>query len=188
MNLFLLSLLTIAFEGCFQKETRLTEIEKIWNPYRSDQKLVFLTADLKYDTIEVTKGRESMFPSGLGSPRNETMRTVVRKQFDNGKPTEFIFLMVYAAGYDEPSGVDFCLSIGSDRFLGRGYPIVELEKKVRFTLKTSYRIFDDVIKVKTTRISGGRNEITFIYWSVAYGYVKYERVDGKTGELINIIN
>ncbi|NQY07553.1 MAG: hypothetical protein HRT68_15495 [Flavobacteriaceae bacterium] len=71
------------------------------------------------------------------------------------------------------------------RFAGWGFEINQLNKYPTLTLTTKAGIFKDVIKLKSVMYYPEReNAVQFMYWSKKNGYIKFERKDGLTWELI----
>ncbi len=97
-------------------------------------------------------------------------------------------LYIYSKTAKYSSKIDFELSIADGVFWGKAFPIDELEKYAEISFQTLYGTFDDVIMIEdnSNRILED-NEITTIFWSKSVGYVKCEKKNGTTWELINII-
>ena len=53
------------------------------------------------------------------------------------------------------------------------------------SVTTKAGTFDDVIKLESVKYyPERRNEVQFMFWSKKEGYIKFERADGLTWELI----
>lgn len=176
--------------GCSQNRTNLTDQEKKWNPYKERQLLIFGLVDGLTDTIKISSASDKIFPDGIGSLQNERLRvTALHKLPESNKSTELVFLWIYAKSYKYPSGIDFEFFFNGDTFWGRGYAFDELEKYKEISVQTRYGKFDDVLRIEdNSNRPVDESNITTIYWSKSVGYVKYERKDGVSCELIKIID
>src|SRR5688572_10397579 len=96
----LLSWLVLA---CGEGKIRLTSEEKSWNPYSTDQKLVFRLEDGRLDTLEISQVLDGRFAEGIGARANERLRiTAKHRETESKKLHELSFLYIVAQWKDEP--------------------------------------------------------------------------------------
>ena len=183
--------MTIGNISCSQNRTYLTEQEKAWNTYKKGQALIFESFDGRTDTLTVTEADDKRFPDGFGAEKNERLRVLARldNQSTSRKPFEITLLYISSKTANESSKIDFELSIAGGIFWGKAFPIHELEEYNERFLETSFKTYNDVIKIEdnSNRVLD-KNEITTIFWSKSVGYVKCVTKDGTTWELVNIID
>jgi hypothetical protein len=190
-SLILIMLVMLVNMSCSQNRTYLTDQEKAWNAYREGQVLVFGTTDGRIDTVTVNEVQDRRFPDGLGAETNERLRVLatVNSGFGSEKRIEVRFLYILAKTGNDPSKIDFELSIGNGAFLAKAFPVHELDEYKENFLETPYGAFNDVIRIDD---NSGRilkdNDIKTIFWSKSVGYVKCEKKDGSTWELLKIID
>jgi hypothetical protein len=187
LNIIILSLVDM---GCSQNRTYLTERDIVWNPYSAGQVLIFQSNDGAIDTIAITQVEDKRFPDGLGAETNERLRVLAKlNNRSNSKvSSEVRFLYIVAKTPKDSSQIDFELSIGNGAFWGKYFSIPELEEYKEEYLELPYKTFTDVIRVDDNSSQIYRpNDIATIFWSKSAGYVKCEKKDGTTWELLNII-
>lgn len=176
--------------ACGQNKSYLTIDEKLWNPYNSNQKLVFHSNNDLYDTLEISRVIDGTFPEGIGARSNERLRVTTKHRPTDSKGLhELSFLYICAQWKDEPSEIDFEFYLPNRTFWGRGYRIDELEHYKEISIKTHYGAFDDVIVIEdNSNRPFNKDDIKIIFWSKSAGYVRFELYDGTVSELVNIIN
>src|SRR5690606_30126891 len=85
---------------------------------------------------------------------------------------------------DKPAKITFPLNFDNANFAGWGFKIEDLEKYPIISVTTKAGTFNDVIKIESVKYRPEReDEVQFMYWSKANGYIKFERADGFTWEL-----
>lgn len=172
--------------GC-ETKTYLTDSEKEWNPYTNGQKLIFQGADRRIDTLQITGVADHLFADGLGAPQNERLKVDALYLSEKGVP-ERRFLYITAKD-KKTAYIDFRFSLEGNDFWGRGYLIESLTTCKKITIRTPYKTFDDVLEIHDNSQRRLKDhEIATIFWSVSFGYIKYIRQDGNTGELIGVID
>ena len=186
---YFIIMLTIVNMGCSQQRSFLTEQERLWNPYKVGQRLVFGTKGGLVDTVEITKVLDNQFPDGVGSLQNERLRVFakVKSGFSSKERREVIWLNIFSKSSEYFSRVDFGVTILGGAFWGKMVPFDELEEYQTIFVETKYGTYDDVIRLDD---NSGRNlkgtDIKRIYWSKSAGYVKCETDDETIWELISI--
>jgi len=165
----------------------LKEKERSWNPYVLNEILVFESSEKELDTITINKVIDNAISSG---PTPELYRhtylTVYGKKLklkNNIFSTKGI-LNISSSTPNRPAEIGFELYFKNARF-GSWYKLEELNKYPTMSVTTKAGTFNDVIKLEPEIYYSKReDEVQFMYWSKKHGYIKFERTDGLTWELI----
>jgi hypothetical protein len=183
------AMLTLGNLSCSQNRTFLTQEEKAWNPYEIGQKLIFGTLDGRRDTMEITKSSDMQFADGIGSLQNERLNVLarIRDLTISRKPIEVTLLYMFARSKENPSRIKFELPLAGGKFWGKGYSFNELGNYDEISLHTPYGQFEDVIKIYDNSNQDLRDkDISVIFWSKSFGYVRCEKKDGTIWDLLDI--
>jgi hypothetical protein len=175
--------------ACGHGKSTLTRDEKSWNPYSTNQRLVFHSENGSVDTLEISQVIDGGFPEGIGARANERLRVTAKHRKTESKGLhELSFLYIIARWQAEPSKIDFEFFLPDKTFWGRSYPIQDLEGYTEISIETPYGNIDDVIVIEdNSRRPYNKDNIKTIFWSKSKGYVRFEQYDGSVGELANII-
>ena len=186
-----ITILSLVGIGCSQNRTYLTERDKIWNPYKEGQVLIFQSSNGEIDTIVITQIEDKRFPDGLGAETNERLRVLAKldNQSISRVPFESRFLYLAAETPKGPSKVDFEFSVGDGAFWGKYFLISELEEYKEEYLELPFQTFNDVIRIDENSNQVFRPyDIATLFWSKSVGYVKCEKKDGTIWELVSIVD
>lgn len=175
--------------GCVKE---LKENERAWNPYVVNQVLVFESSEKEIDTLVI----QTIDNAVSVGPRPELYRYkssgvyAKRLKLSDNKFATKMILDIYTGTPipKRPSGVTFEFFFKNAKF-GSSYKLKELEKQSLSSVTTKAGTFDDVIKLKPkVYYSEREDEVQFMYWSKKHGYIKFERADGFTWELVEKYN
>ena len=168
----------------------LKESERNWNPYTLNEVLVFESSEKQLDTIIINKIKDDVISA---SPTPELYRYkslyVFAKQW-NTKYNKYwnnkiLDIPASTPTPDKPAEIGFPLYFENAKFAGWGFKIEELNKYPTMSVTTKAGTFNDVIKLESVMYRPKRkNSVKFMYWSKKEGYIKFERADGFTWELI----
>ena len=171
------------------KRIEMPESEKKWNPYKAGEVLIFKSSENEMDTIKVEKITDNIFPDGPGPLKyyNEHLWVFVEhtdpyydRQLKNN------FLEIETGTPEKPTTINFRLLAKNTVFYDSYRTIKELKTIKPTVLETPFGEFSDVlvIKDKKRRYFERDKFVEKIYWSKSNGYLKFEKKDGKTWELI----
>ena len=165
----------------------LKENERAWNPYTMNETLIFESSAKKLDTIVVNKIINNAVSS---SPAPELYRhtyLMVYAEsivFKKSKLYNTQILTISSSTPNRLAGIGFGLRLNNANF-GSSYKLKDLEEYPTMSITTKAGTFNDVIKLKPEIYYSEReDEVKFMYWSKKDGYIKFERADGFTWELI----
>jgi len=177
----------VAATAC-QNRVYLSDREKLWNPYRVGQKLVFHSTGDRYDTLEIIQVDNSAFSDGIGARGNERLKVVTQHRVkDSNRLHELLFLYITAPWKEDPSAIDFNFFLPDRSFMGRNYSIAELEGHKEIVLETPQGTFHDVIAIEDNSHPFKKQGIKVVFWSKSAGYVRFEQYDGTVGELVDLM-
>ena len=174
-----------------QNSSYLSDEEKDWNPYKAGQVLLFGTQDGRRDTIIISYVADHQFADGLAAPQNERLKVLAKltKKSRSRGISELRFLYISAKTTDDPTLIDFELTVSNGSFWGKAISINVLEEYNEEFLNVPYRPLHDVLRIEYVGSQALQPEdIKIIYWSKSVGYVKCQKMDGTIWELINIID
>ena len=184
-NMTPIILIIVLVLGC-KKE--LKENETAWNPYSKNEVIVFESSAKELDTIAINEIVDNAISS---SPAPELYRHTSlivygrRLKLKDSKFSKNSILEITSSTPDKPAKVTFPLNFDNANFAGWGFKIEDLEKYPKISITTKAGIFNDVIKIESVMYRPEReDEVQFMYWSEKNGYIKFERADGFTWELI----
>lgn len=185
-------LLSIALSSCSQNRTYLTEEEKNWNPYKKGQVLIFELSNYEKDTIHIVD-LDFGFPDGLGVvDYNESLYVLAEPTGpDLGKhfSSTYGVLKVVAKTEKKPSYIEYGIELKNTQFIGgQRFSFEDLNALAEIQLAVPYRSFDDVIVIGNKRnYSNIPTAVELFYWSKSKGYIRFDKYDGTTWELVEII-
>lgn len=186
-RILLISISSIFISSCTKE---LKDQERNWNPYKMNEVLVFESSENQLDTIVINKIINNAVSS---SPAPELYRHTYLNVYAESivfKKSEFYNTEILTISSSTPNrlaGIGFGLRLSNANF-GSSYKIEELNKYPQMSVTTKAGIFNDVIKLKPEIFYSEReDEVQFMYWSKKYGYIKFERADGFTWELVKKI-
>ena len=144
-SFFSISILIILL-GCSEKRTFLSDEIKSINPYRTHQKLSFVSNEGTENVLLITEVRDDQFPDGMGAFLNE--RQFVRA-FRESKTikygTEKRILTVLARTDKKDEKIDFCISL-RDTYLQMDFVIFsDYQRRDTINLTTDFYSYDDVV-------------------------------------------
>jgi len=164
----------------------LKESEREWNPYVINENLVFESSERQLDTIVIDTIINNAVSS---SPAPELYRhtdLIVRRKLrlkENNFASTGV-LNISSSTPKKPSQIGFPLYFENANFAG-WYSLKDLEKYPIMSVTTKAGTFNDVIKLKSVMYRPKRkNSVQFMYWSKKDGYIKFEKADGFTWELV----
>lgn len=173
------------FSSCTKK---LNEVERSWNPYHLNQTIVFESSEKELDTIVI----DEIIDAVSSSPEPELYRHMVLKVYGKrlkkkeSKFSNVEILNISSSTPNKTSQIGFPLNFKSAWFAGWGFKLNELSGRSTISVTTKAGTFDDVIKLQAVVDNPEKeNEVKFMYWSKSNGYIKFERDDGFTWELVS---
>jgi hypothetical protein len=165
----------------------LKENEKGWNPYVKNEVLIFESSEKQLDTIVIDTIIDNAVSS---SPEPELYRhtnlMIYRKlKLEENKFSNTEILSISSSTPEKLAEIAFSLRFDNAIFAGWGIKLEDLEKYPTMSITTKAGTFDDVIKIESVKHRPEReNSVLYMYWSKKDGYIKFERADGFTWELI----
>ena len=182
--------LCIAIFSCSQNVTRLSDEEKKWNPYENGDRLVFESSTFENDTIYI-KEVEFVFPDGIGVvDYNQSLRVLAEHtdpQNEN-RVWETFTLILAAKTQKKSSYAIFDLRAKNAQFMPQRFSFDVLNKLKEIKLSVPYGEFSDVIRlVNNEDYSNIPTAIEIIFWSKNKGYIRFDKYDGTSWRLIEII-
>ena len=186
MNRVLIILFIILFVNC-GKNVELSDEERNWNPYRLNETLVFESSNGLIDSLTISELDDNIYPDGPGPMKyyEQKLWIFARQNSILKHNPKVKILEISAESPRKPSEIGFLLSFENARFAGWGFEIHKLKKYPTLTISTKAGKYEDVIKLESVMYYPDReNDVQFMYWSKKNGYVKFERKDGLTWELI----
>lgn len=185
-NIGSLIIILTLFSSC-KKE--LKENEREWNPYNLNQTLVFESSTKELDTIIINEIIDDAVSS---SPDPELYRHTSlqvygkRLKEKESKFSNLEILNISSSTPNKPSQIGFPLNFKNAWFAGWGFKLDELRNRPTISVTTKAGTFNDVIKLEPVVNNPEKeNEVKFMYWSKGNGYIKFERDDGFTWELVS---
>ena len=167
----------------------LKKSERNWNPYTMNEVLVFESSEKQLDTIVIEEINDNVI-SASPTPelyRHKSLWVYARKLNSKNKLFSKNFILDISSSTptpDKPARIGFNLWFNNANF-GSSYKLEELNKHPTMSVTTKAGTFNDVIKLKPEiYYSKRKDEVQFMYWSKKAGYIKFERADGFTWELI----
>jgi hypothetical protein len=164
----------------------LKENERNWNPYVMNEVIVFESSEKQLDTIVINEIIDNAVSS---SPAPELYRhtsLIVRRKL-RLKENNYASTGVLSISSSTPkklAQIGFPLYFENANFAG-WYNLKDLEKYPIISVTTKAGTFNDVIKLKSVMYRPKlKNSVQFRYWSKKDGYIKFEKADGFTWELI----
>jgi len=169
--------------GCTKK---LKESEKKWNPYVKNEVLVFESSEKQLDTIVINEIIDNAVSDGPTPKLYYDTYLIVRRKL-RLKESNFANTGVLNISSSTPkklAEIGFPLYFENANFAG-WYNLKDLESYSIMSVTTKAGIFNDVIKLESVMYRPKRkNSVKFMYWSKKDGYIKFEKADGFTWELI----
>lgn len=169
--------------GCTKK---LKESEKKWNPYVKNEVLVFESSEKQLDTIVINEIIDNAVSDGPTPKLYYDTYLIVRRKLGL-KESNFANTGVLNISSSTPkklAEIGFPLYFENANFAG-WYNLKDLESYSIMSVTTKAGIFNDVIKLESVMYRPKRkNSVQFMYWSKKDGYIKFEKADGFTWELI----
>ena len=166
----------------------LKESERYWNPYTMNEVLVFESSEKQLDTLIINK-IEDVTSSGPTPELYRYKSLGVYAEKLNSKNKLFSTTMILDISTStptpkKPARIGFELYFGNANY-GSSHKLKDLDKYPVISVTTKAGTFNDVIKLKPEiHYSKRKNEVKFMYWSKKDGYIKFERADGFTWELV----
>lgn len=165
----------------------LKESERNWNPYVMNEVLIFESSEKQLDTIVVNRIIDNAVSSSPAPERYRQTSLIVRRKLklkENNSSSTGI-LSISSSTPKKDAQIGFPLYFENAKFAGWGFKLKDLEKYPIISLTTKAGTFDDVIKLKSVMYRSKRKKsVQFMYWSKKDGYIKFEKADGFTWELI----
>lgn len=171
------------------KRIEMPESEKKWNPYLTGETLIFQSSKNELDTIKVESITDNIFPDAPGPLKyyNESLWVFVEHTDPNyDRHLKNNFLEIRTGTPEKPTTINFKLLAKNTVFYDSYRTIDELNSIKPEFLKTPFGEFSDVLVIedKKRQYSERDDFVEKIYWSKSNGYLKFEKKDGKTWELI----
>jgi hypothetical protein len=183
-------LLFVVICSCSQNRTFLTDEEVKWNPYDEGDVLVFESPGFERDTIYI-KEVSFVFPDGIGVvDYNQSLRILANHTDPKNENREWetYILTLSAKTRNDPSHVVFDLRAKNAQFVEQRFSFDHLNKLKEIELSVPYGTFDDVICINNTRnFPTIPRAIEIIFWSKSKGYVRFDKFDGTSWKLIDLI-
>ena len=187
LNIFLI---LVCSQSCAQNKELLTEDEKIWNPYKQGQILIFESSNNEQDTVKIIDIQE-VFPDGLGTiTYNERLRVLARHNTPKRKGLIDTYIFSVIAQTDKhPTQYQFSIELENSFFIDDKYELKYLENLSEIEVQVKAGRYDDVIVIGTLRdYSHYKTAIEVIYWSKENGFIRLDKYDGSFWQLIEVIN
>lgn len=166
----------------------LKESQKKWNPYSKNEILVFESSNKNVDTIMIDKIIDDAKSSG---PTPKLFRHTVLSVYGNklNSKNEYFsrkkILEISSNTPNKKSKIIFELYFDNLKF-GSSYELDYIKKQPIISINTKASTFNDVIKLEPNAYySSQKTAAKYMYWSKKNGFVKLEREDGFSWELIN---
>jgi len=173
--------------GC-KKE--LKENERNWNPYVINEVLVFESSEKKLDTISINEINDDITSVGP-TPELYRYRSLWvyanqwNPKYNKYWKNKILDISASTPTPDKPAEIDFLLYFENADFAGWGFKLKDLDKYPTMSIITKAGTFNDVIKIESVKYRPEReNSVLYMYWSKKDGYIKFERIDGFTWELV----
>lgn len=165
------------------------ESDKNLNPYQAGEVLVFKSNENEFDTIKVLKVTDGIFPDGPGPMRyyNEHLSVFVEHTDpNNDRSLQNSFLEISTGTPEKATELNFKLLARNAVFYDSFKTIDELDSIEPIVLRTPLGEFSDVLVINDTKREYFErdNFVERIYWSKSAGYLKFDKKDGKTWELV----
>jgi hypothetical protein len=161
----------------------LKESERNWNPYILNEVLVFESSEKQLDTIVINEIIDNAVSDGPTPKLYYDTYLIVHR-----KGNEFSMADILSISSSTPNKlaeIAFTLYFENTKFAGWGFKLKDLEKYPIMSLTTKAGTFNDVIKLESVMYRPKReNSVKFMYWSKKDGYIKFEKADGFTWELV----
>ncbi|CAI8217982.1 MAG: Uncharacterised protein [Formosa sp. Hel1_33_131] len=170
--------------GCTKN---LKESERSWNPYVMNEVIVFESSEKQLDTIVIDVIIDNAVSDGPTPKLYYDTYLIVRRKLklkeNNSSSTDI--LTISSSTPNKLAGITFSQRFDNAIFAGWGYKLEDLEKYPTISITTKAGTFNDVIKLESVMYRPKRkNSVKFMYWSKKDGYIKFEKADGFTWELI----
>jgi hypothetical protein len=164
----------------------LKENERNWNPYVMNEVIVFESSEKQLDTIVINEIIDNAVSSSTAPELYRHTSLIVRRKL-RLKENNYASTGVLSISSSTPkklAQIGFPLYFENANFAG-WYNLKDLEKYPIISVTTKAGTFNDVIKLKSVMYRPKRkNSVQFMYWSKKDGYIKFEKADGFTWELI----
>jgi hypothetical protein len=181
----LLCLLLVAFLGCVDKRTWLSEEIKRVVPYEEGQKLVFQSSTGLKDSMLITKIESGLFSDAIGAPTNERMAVTASTSPRNVRSrTQKVILHLSAQDGETRETIQFELSLRETFMYVYGMAYKDFEVHEPIVVESQHARYDDVIKVALPeKVNVEDQAIRELYWSKSAGYVRLVQSDGTVWDL-----
>jgi len=174
----------IVLASCTNK---LSEDEREWNPYVINEVLIFESSENERDSIVIDEVIMDAVSSGPTPElyRHTYLMIYRKRKLEENQFSNTEILNISSSTPNKPAEIGFELSFENAIFAGWGIKLEDLEKYPTMSVTTKAGTFDDVIKIESVKYRPEReNSVLYMYWSKKNGYIKFERADGFTWELV----
>lgn len=168
----------------------LSREEQRWNPYSWGQILVFVSSENELDTVIIAEANK-YFVDAIGAPKNQRVRVWGKRKVDKSQKFERFPLLLVAAGTNSDSSwIDFETQSKNGSFWGGTHLELFNLRSLEYTsVKTPFRPFRDVLVIN--ELSGRElndSDISTVYWSKGYGFVRFDHKNGTVWKLMDFID
>lgn len=173
----------IVLASCTNK---LSEDEREWNPYVINEVLIFESSENERDSIVIDEVIMDAVSSGPTPElyRHTYLMIYRKRKLEENQFSNTEILNISSSTPNKPAKIGFELSFENADF-GSWYKLEELNKYPTMSITTKAGTFNDVLKLHPEIYYSKReDEVKFMYWSKKNGYIKFERADGFTWELV----
>lgn len=185
---FLLMSVSFIYSLTISCKKEIKESQKAWNPYSKNEILVFESSNNSVDTIMIDKIIDGAKSSG---PTPKLYRHTVLSIYGNKLNSENEYfsrkkiLEISSSTPNKKSKIIFELYFDNLKF-GSSYELDFIKKQPIISINTKADTFNDVIKLEPNVYYSNRETAAkYMYWSKKHGFVKLEREDGFSWELVN---
>lgn len=182
-------MLLLILWSCEQR-IELTENEKLWNPYKEGDVLVFESSNTETDTIFVLKVEDNIFPDGPGTMKyyNERLWVFVKHTDPNNDRYLYnTFFEIESKTPETDTKLGFGLTAKGSWFYNSNRTVGELSELSIGKLEIGNEIISDVITIEDTKRNheSRSNFVERTYWSKSAGYVGFDKKDSTKWRLLN---
>ncbi|AEA45657.1 hypothetical protein [Fluviicola taffensis] len=191
--LLILSILPV-FLCC--KSSNLDDSELNFNPYKKNDVLIFESNLGERDSLRIRQvinmknnaAQMTLNPDKLVTLLVEADYSEAYLTIDNYfEPVEIHILEINKVN-KEPALVQFNLDLSEAVFYPKyNQKIEDVLKQTKYKMKIGGKKYDDIVIIKpeSNEYASREHFISKIYWSLKYGYVRYDLLNGKKWELVN---
>ncbi len=182
-------MLILSLIACIPR-TYLSDEEKNWLPYNEGDILIFKSSSQKIDSILIEEIRDD-FPDYLGSDDFYQIRSVIANHHHFKDPRKVSTYLIKLVAYTEDRGsyIEFGIETRNAQFIEKQqFSFTSIQEQPVVELTVPYGSFNDVLLIgNKSDYSSTQTAIDVIYWSRSHGYLRFDKYDGTSWELIDMV-